>query len=340
MKSRALTLLKCALGAAILVWLAATGRLQFSALLAARRHYWVLALIAVLCLVQMSLAAVRWRVLLRLEGVEAKWRTVYAFTMMGAFFNTVMPGSVGGDVMKAVAASRQWGTPMGIVVTSIVIDRVIGLWALLAMGALATLANLGKLNSQPALAGVWIALWLGAAGAGLVFLPFGRRVIGLRWVQSVLARAPQWARQLIGSACSYQGHPRVVARCLWISLLCHLCAFAAFYASFLAISSPPPTLAGFAFLAPLGFLAMAVPLAPSGIGVGQAALYFLFQTYLNQGLRASNSFTVYQAVLLAVYLAGGLVYLAMRNHAQPVVAGRSSQTHPAPILDDPPSPRC
>src|SRR5690606_37149136 len=59
-----------------------------------------------LIIVGSLLAIYRWTLLLRAAGVETGvWRAV-SLTFIGLFFNTVMPGLTGGDLVKAVYIAR------------------------------------------------------------------------------------------------------------------------------------------------------------------------------------------------------------------------------------------
>ena len=59
----------------------------------------------------------------------------------------------------------------------------------------------------------------------------------------------------------------------------------------------------------------ALPLAPAGgVGVGQAAFFSLFQIVSPAHAAAgANAFTVYQAILLAVYLTGLYYYVSYKS---------------------------
>ncbi len=83
------------------------------------------------------LTSVRWYLLLRVLGVRlGKFRTL-RLNMVGAFYNTFMPGSTGGDVLKAYYAANNAVDARTRAVVSVVVDRVVGLLALMLMGGVA-----------------------------------------------------------------------------------------------------------------------------------------------------------------------------------------------------------
>ncbi|MGH7377759.1 MAG: lysylphosphatidylglycerol synthase domain-containing protein, partial [Candidatus Methylomirabilales bacterium] len=63
------------------------------------------ATLAAALLLPLLLCALRWWLLLRAHGFAAPFGRVFFVTYAGAFFNHVLPGSVGGDIAKAVLAA-------------------------------------------------------------------------------------------------------------------------------------------------------------------------------------------------------------------------------------------
>src|SRR5260370_562762 len=80
------------------------------------------------------LSSLRWGLILRAVGAPVRPRRLFALYLVGMFFNQLLPGSIGGDVVKMVALAR--GAAGGV---SVVLDRLVGLAALLALAAAAAL---------------------------------------------------------------------------------------------------------------------------------------------------------------------------------------------------------
>ncbi len=83
--------------------------------------------------------SVRWWYLLRVQEIRIRlWESV-RLTFLGQFFNAVVPGTVGGDLVKAYYVSRH--TPKtAAVLVSIFVDRVMGLTELTALAAVMVVA--------------------------------------------------------------------------------------------------------------------------------------------------------------------------------------------------------
>src|ERR1051326_133119 len=74
-----------------------------------------------------------WHILLRILGIEMSRMRAFVINMVGAFYSTFMPGSTGGDVLKAYYAAKN--TPFRTrAVMSVIVDRAIGLIALILLG--------------------------------------------------------------------------------------------------------------------------------------------------------------------------------------------------------------
>src|SRR4051812_18183694 len=75
----------------------------------------------------------RWHQLLKAMQIHLTLARTFVLNMVGAFYNTFMPGSTGGDVLKAYYASKQTEFRTRAVI-SVIVDRVIGLIALVILG--------------------------------------------------------------------------------------------------------------------------------------------------------------------------------------------------------------
>src|SRR5690606_18844377 len=79
------------------------------------------------------LTSYRWHVLLAAQGINIGMARTFVINMVGAFYNSFMPGSTGGDLAKAYYASKYTKDRTRAVLT-VLVDRIIGLLALLVLG--------------------------------------------------------------------------------------------------------------------------------------------------------------------------------------------------------------
>ena len=90
-------------------------------------HYFAIAFL--IFTAAMVLTLLRWYVLVRALDLPFRMRDALRLGMVGFFFNTFMPGSVGGDIIKA-AALAVGQSRRTVAVATVIMDRVIALWAL------------------------------------------------------------------------------------------------------------------------------------------------------------------------------------------------------------------
>lgn len=148
---------------------AAFGRLSAGAMVAA------IALTATNILV----ASYRWRVLLSAYGAPHRppFLRLTRLYFVGFFYNTFLPGAVGGDVVRGVATREAFGaTGMASALTVVFVERVLGLSGLLLLSAIVF-----GLHPMAHVDGifVWGAVGLAAAFATVIGIAAGRRLSGV-----------------------------------------------------------------------------------------------------------------------------------------------------------------
>ena len=75
----------------------------------------------------------RWRYLLRLQGIYLPKGTVFLSHMASLCFNTLTPGGILGDFVKLRAVTKPDGSRAPGAVASILIDRILGFYAMLVL---------------------------------------------------------------------------------------------------------------------------------------------------------------------------------------------------------------
>jgi len=137
-KTKALFLLKAAITAACLWWL--SRYIDFEQVRTALRGVDVRLLIVAIVLHFLSFVAggVRWWLLFRQLQGDIPFRRVWPSYYLGAFFNNVLPSLFGGDLART---ARLYTSGFGgsALVSSAIIDRLLGLAAVVSMGLVALL---------------------------------------------------------------------------------------------------------------------------------------------------------------------------------------------------------
>lgn len=134
--------------------------------------------------------AIRWRIFLREQGIALPGRTIFGLIWTGQFFNSVLPGSTGGDFVKIYQVCRLEPMRKAAAAATVVADRVAALLALLVWAVVAfvlepaplrVLFRQGVTVSQAILALVVFAM-IGTALGGWAFRRFRATV----WIERLL----------------------------------------------------------------------------------------------------------------------------------------------------------
>src|SRR5438067_4237931 len=88
-----------------------------------------MALAGLLLTASLLISFVRWHLLVRAQDLPFALPNALRLGLVGFFFSTFLPGSVGGDIVKAAALARQQSRRT-VAVATVIMDRVIALWGL------------------------------------------------------------------------------------------------------------------------------------------------------------------------------------------------------------------
>ncbi len=133
---------------------------------------WRLCVAAFMTLLAMVyLKGMRWSFLLRMQGYAYSTWNCFLIYMGSLFWGNVTPGRAG-DFMKVLYLKEDLGLPIGLGMTSVVVDRVFDLYLLLILGSLGVLIYpLGLPPSLVHLVWIFFAFLIFAS-----FLVFNRRI--------------------------------------------------------------------------------------------------------------------------------------------------------------------
>jgi len=310
-------LLKAGLAAALIYWMARSGKLDFRQAAAATAHWPLLLAAAFITYVGIWIMSMRWNVLLRSQGIRISQFDAFSLSMIGILFSTIIPGSVSGDVVKAYYIADRAPDKKARAVTTILVDRVAGLVMLLAISSVAGIWKLPVIFRNHAASVFYLTVVAATVGGGLVLLA-AILLSGhtLRWVENFAERF-RWLGFLahpLRALEVFRSSPAPLVWAMLLSVPAQLAACLAFFFCGRALGSSALSLVDSMLVVPLGFTAMALPIAPAGIGVGQMAFYSLFELLLGApGTAGSSISLVFQVLYLAVTATGLIFYLQQRG---------------------------
>ncbi|HKH43225.1 MAG TPA: lysylphosphatidylglycerol synthase transmembrane domain-containing protein [Thermoanaerobaculia bacterium] len=302
---RGRTLLRVAVSAALIAWILRGTDLRevWETFRTADVRYILLA-IALIPLGYLSSVS-RWRLLLRAQGGDAPYPFLVRSLMTGIFFNNFLPSTIGGDAIRAWDTARS-GVGKATALTIIMVDRFVGLLALLVFAAVGLLGA-GRLTERVPELGWWV---LGVGGVMVVVAvvlfrprsphPSPARGRGAGGEGSKLS-------QVTSALFSFRGHGRALAGAFFWSLclqtLVVLNAWVQVRALHVELGLAP-----FFLIVPLAVFLMMIPVSINGIGVRENLFVFFLAAFgVAEATGLAFAWLEY-GILLLQALAGGLVY--------------------------------
>lgn len=291
-------------------------------------------LVSILILIFASFCcAVRWYLLARAQQLNLSLKGVFKLVMIGNFFNTFMPGAVGGDLIKAWYVAGEEPKRKTKAVFTVLLDRVVGLAVILFYSAVTLLIYFGWVRERPELLMMSYTVW---AVTGLIFL-FGVLFFwDVLWrfklVHSILNFLHRFGplSKIIDAGLLYRKHLRTLLLALVLSAINIFSIISLFMIQGASLGIDME-LSKYFMVVPIGITVSAIPLLPGGIGVGQVAFFKLFQW-----LGASNPelggtlCTLMQVYVMMFNCIGAVFYLKYKRRPKEIPETLSSiDTSPA-----------
>ncbi len=273
---------------------------------------WLLALSILVFPLTFIITSFRWHELLKVLDIHIGLWRVFVLNMVGSFYNTFMPGSTGGDALKAYYASKQTPHRMRAVM-SVLVDRVIGLLALIIVGGVAASFKLDIHACFKVAVGAAAILFCFLCGLVLFYNPTMHRVSGLDFFLRKLPMQKQ-VRSAVDSMHLYGKRPGLALWTLVMSLPVHGAVVTSAMLAGIAFGLPLHW-AYYWVAVPVIVLAGAIPISPQGAGVMEAFAILLTR---NQGVTISQAFALTMSIRLVQILwnlTGGLFVLRGGFHA-------------------------
>jgi len=258
------------------------------------------------------LCAYRWKLLLEAMDLHLSFGKVLTLYYVGNFFNTVFPGVTGGDVIKAIYAARETPDKKTAAVSTVVIDRLVGLVALVLLSVVIMLVRLPLfLSCTP------MKLALIFNGSLLVvmvvgFLVLFRRNLLEHWAFFKRLEEKTALGAIIGKAYNTfhlcMTHPVLLAKTLLISIANHLVYIVMIYFLGLGLGV---RLSFFDYVTAFVIInaVAAIPLTPGGLGMREFMAIFILGVF---GISPTSAFSVSIMMYAAITVWGllsGIVYL-------------------------------
>ncbi|MCK4547077.1 MAG: flippase-like domain-containing protein [Candidatus Eisenbacteria sp.] len=229
-----------------------------------------------------SLNALRWWVMLRAQGTPVSLPLAIYYYFFGAFFNSFMPTSIGGDLIRVISVSEHTGRK-SVALASVVVERLLGFFTLVPLGLVGIALTFRDFQSPRVLLAIELAAMAVFALVGILLNE--RVAMGvLRLLRPLLSRIPKMnveeKLRLVYDAVNLYGRKRrVLAAGFAISLLSRAVWIFGWYLVAMGLGLHQVTLARLFTVIPLVELARMAPISLGGIGVREGAFAALMSQF-------------------------------------------------------------
>lgn len=316
LKTFFLNTLKILIAAGLVYWLVSSGKLDFKLLTKLQNHPFSVLIAIVLCISNFVLVSYRWETILRARSqIKIPILGLLKITWIGQFFSSVLPGSVSGDLVKMLYVQRyDRNFSKKFVIASILIDRVMGLSGLILLVGLSSIIFGHKIIANaPAmipLLNVNFMLML------LVILFFGIFFFSHKLVRRVLIKLQSKFFSKVFEKVILLWDDLVVIKsqmlkAMALSIVVQFVAVLIFWSLIKPFVEDQMSFVEALAFIPLGLMTLALPVAPSGLGVGHAIFQKLFE--LSGITNGASLFNLYFFVTLVVNVFGVIPYLVTKT---------------------------
>ena len=246
----------------------------------------------------------RWQVLLNTLNVRVPFWELAQIYLIGFLFNNLLPSGLGGDAIRMMEL-RKHSDNTGDAVSSVVVDRMVGLFASLSLALLALVFRWNAVPTQ--IAWISLALVAGIVGVG-IFLISDKVYHSLRRI-SLIKKITE-LKFVSGLFASFQTYNLpTLGRAYLFSLILSACLIGMNFSIGTALGATI-ALEHYLIFVPVASVVLILPLSFAGLGMREGAYVFLFgQVGVVEEIALGLSLMVYFIGNVTPGLMGGVVYL-------------------------------
>ncbi len=304
--------LKVIFAAAILVWLVKSDKLEFNLIgqLLENAHWAILAYI--LLILNIILSGYRWLTLIETKSKRVKFKNIIPINFIGQFFSTFLPGAVTGDLLKLVyVRDIDKDLTKSFLLGTVLIDRIIGLIGLIFVAGISSIIFYSDLVSLSPKIKPLISFNIMLLVGALFFLVilFLRKSLKHKVIEliRILPYIGDKLADITKTFWAFGEDKGLILKAIGLSLVVHAMAITSFWSLIHVFASAHLNISQLFSMVPIGFISIAIPIAPSGAGVGHLVFEELFK--LIGQAKGASFFNLYFLTMLTVNLVGVIPYI-------------------------------
>ena len=308
----------------IFLYLYRTNQFSMIKVEVAAKHPGMIAMILALVLAGFVISVQRWRLLLHIQNVQIAFCPAFQLSCIGLFSSMVLPGAVSGDIVKGYYLVRGQNQKT-VLASSILVDRLIGLYTMIAVAALAVLFCFVR-DGMTINHGIWavksvraIAGFVGVIGLGLTLVVLCFLLAGTRlraWLCWCCGCLPLKERvtSIITAMMDYTSCPALMFKAILLSVAAQMPLYLGMGILAQLLGAQGLAVADYLFILPVCVVINSIPIAPGGWGVGEAGFRSVFLLYGSQ-VGAETAFLLHILTFILAAGLGGVAYVLWNRRA-------------------------
>lgn len=270
--------------------------------------------VVALCFAMVIVHSFRWSRLNFAQGLNLSFLQTITPTYLGIAFNSVLPGSVGGDFVRLYYILKKFPQKKSNAILAILVDRICGLLGIFVIACAVAPYYLSTFHHDSTMYYLLVACISFSVTALVVFfgtiLLLSEKVGLIDWLTRRFTHK-RWSAPLISflqAIYLYRNSKRVILESITASLFTQLLLLVTVVVITKMMGLPVLSLGDFMIALVVGQVASLLPLTPGGIGVGEAVFGNII-LLLNPGTTAAYAtvFFVLRILSAMAYLPGVLL---------------------------------
>jgi hypothetical protein len=259
------------------------------------------------------ISVVRWKYLLVVHGINPPYRRLIKYFFIGLFFNNFMLGLTGGDVAKAYYISRETETKKAEAAITVLIDRIVGMFALITVAAVALLFHLGdpRLGNAP---GIILLMCVLFSLSGLFFI--NKDIVKkFPFFDRIYAKLPfrQTLHRVYHAFYIYRDHKLTLLWTFLFSAVLQVVMIVVTFAIGRSFGIDQVPLYNFFLFVPIISTISALPISVGGLGVGETAYVYFFNLIYPQSAKYLAMALGLRLLTIVWSMVGGALLLLPQN---------------------------
>ena len=253
-----------------------------------------------------ALMAVRLKLIFKAKDISIGFRETMDLTFIGYFFNNFLPTSVGGDIVKAMCASRITKEPVK-AITVVMMDRIFGLFMFIIIPCIGLFFLRDRLDPK-----VPVIIYSFLIASLIFFFFIFNPSVAKRFhlVENFLNRFKIGTkiRQVYDGLHDFKNHKGVAVAAMILSIVGQSVSIFVLYLLAVAMGASTSEWPYFFLLIPVVHLVSMLPPTLGGLGVREG----LYVYFLKDRIGAEKAFALgilWLGLLLLCSVIGGIIYL-------------------------------